>query len=224
MNRRLYNPNLDERTPSPYGGLAVRILVIAAAVVSLLIAALRFLPGETLLVWYWVYIVAFGLPIILLLAALTLKLHFSIRSKWPRIIATALAAMVTLFAVTVTYSFCLVYAQIGANPVSYYTNPDTGNRLVIMKAVDMENSDEEARKTVYLYGAYPMRNKFFYYPERGGMVSTATGIDYVEWTDGGMGAAVHITDLDGVEQVLAIDFNRPSSGEETAGETGAQGQ
>lgn len=214
MNRRLYNPYLDDRKPSGAGTLIVRILLIAAAVSALLVAALIFLPGESLIVWYWIYIAVFGLPVIFLLAALAFKLHNSIRKKWPRIIVTALAAMLALFAVTTTYSLCMVYSQIGASPASYYTNPDNGNRLVIMKAVDLENSEADGSKTVYYYGGYPMRNKFFYYPDRGEMISTATGIDYVEWIDDGMGAAVHITDLDGVEQVLTVDFHEPVRAEE----------
>ena len=210
MNRRLPNPYLDEHRPSPYGKLIVRILLIAAAVAAILAAALFLLPGETLFVWYWVYIVALGLPAVLLLAALTMKLFSSIQSKWPRVICTALFGMTTMAAAVIIYSLCLVYAQVGMNPAAYYTNPDTGNRLVIMKAIDFDNSDEETRKTVYFYGAYPMRNKFLYYPTRGDMISTNTGVDYVEWIDGGMGAQVHITDLNGAEQVLTIDFNQPA--------------
>ena len=214
MQRRLYNPNLDDNKPSPTGGLMVRVLLIAAAVAALLVAALIFIPGQSLLVWYWVYIAAIGLPIIFLLGALTFKLHQSIRSKWPRIIATGLAAMVTLFAITSTYTLCMLYGQIGASPVSYYTNPDTGNRLVIMRALDLENSDESGQNNVYFYGAYPMRNKFLYYPERGDMTSTRKGVDYVEWINAGMGAAVHIIDTEGVEQVLTIDFNAPAPSQE----------
>ncbi|MBR3504256.1 MAG: hypothetical protein IKO07_08425 [Clostridia bacterium] len=218
MDRRLYNPYLDERKPSTGGKLAVRILLIAAAVTALLVVALIAIPGQTLLVWYWVYIAAIGLPVILLLVALAVKLHLSIRKKVPRIIMTALAAMLALFAVTTTYTLCMIYGEIGANPCAYYTNHDTGNRLVIMKALDMENSDESSWDKVYYYGAYPMRNKFFYYPGYTEMVSTGTGIDYVEWIDGGNGAAVHITDIHGAEQVITIDFNNPSPAQESAGE------
>ena len=210
MQRRLYNPNLDDNKPSPTGGLMVRVLLIAAAVAALLVAALIFIPGQSLLVWYWVYIAVIGLPIILLLIALAVKLHQVIKKKLPRIIATVLASMLVIFAVTTTYSLCMLYGQIGANPASYYTNPDTGNRMVIMKAIDLENTDESDWDRAYFYGAYPMRNKFLYYPMRGDIVSTRTGIDYVEWTNGGMGAAVHITDLDGKEQVLTVDFNPPA--------------
>ena len=71
MQRRLYNPNLDDNKPSPTGGLMVRVLLIAAAVAALLVAALIFIPGQSLLVWYWVYIAAIGLPVIFLLGALT---------------------------------------------------------------------------------------------------------------------------------------------------------
>ena len=189
MDRRLYNPYLDEHKPSSTGQLIVRILLIASAVTALLVPALLFLPGESLFVWYWIYIAVVGLPVILLLVALAVKLHQSIKKKLPRIIATALAAMVALFAATTTYSLCMLYGQIGANPSAYYTNPDTGNRMVIMKAIDLENTDESDWDRAYFYGAYPMRNKFLYYPARGDIVSTRTGIDYVEWTNGGMGAA-----------------------------------
>ncbi|MBQ8954523.1 MAG: hypothetical protein IJ048_10435 [Clostridia bacterium] len=210
MNRRLPNPYLDEHRPSPYGKLIVRILLIAAAVAVLLAGALFFLPGETLFVWYWAYIVALGLPIVFVLAAVAVKMHASIKSKWPRIVCTAIFGMIALTAAVIIYSLCMVYAQVGINPAAYYTSPDTGNRLVIMKAVDFDNSDEETQKMVYFYGAYPMRNKYFYYPNRGDMISTNSGIDYVEWTEGGMAAAVHITDLEGVEQVIDIDFNAPA--------------
>ena len=158
-----------------------------------------------------------------LLAALTVKLHSSLKSKWPRVILTALAALLTLFAITTTYSLCMLYGQIGANPVSYYTNPDNGNRLVIMKAVDLEASDASGKQT-YFYGAYPMRNKYLYYPERGGMISTRTGVDYVEWIDDGMGAQVHITDVDGVEQLLTVDFNAPTPAQASDAGNAAQDQ
>ncbi len=207
MNRRLPTPFPETHGPSPYGGLIVRILLIAALVSALLVTALLFLPGERLLVWYWVYIAAIALPVIFLLGALAVKLNQSIRSKWPRLIVTWLAGMIVLFAVVIVYSLCMVYSQVGANPVSYYTSPETGNRLVIMKAVDFDNTDEESGTSAYLYGAFPMAGKLFYYPYRGDMISTATGIDYVEWTDGGMGAAVHITDLEGAEQILNISFD-----------------
>ena len=207
MNRRLPNPYLDERKPSPLGKLIIRILLIAALVFALLLPALLFLPGEKMLVWYWVYMVAFAVPVVLLLAALTVKLNRSIRSKWPRLLATWLSGMVVMFVVVVVYSLIMVYSQVGVNPVAYYTNPGNGNRLVIMKAVDFDNTEEGSSTPTYLYGGFPMSGKLFYYPYRGDMIPTNTGIDYVEWTDGGMGAAVHITDLEGVEQTISVSFD-----------------
>ena len=207
MNRRLPNPYLDERQPGSLGKIIIRILLIAAAVFALLVPAMRLLPGERLFIWYWVYIAALGLPIILLLAALAVKLHTSIRSKTPRMIATILSGFVVMVAVVVVYSLCSVYTQIGMNPAAYYTNPNNGNRLVIMKAVDFENSSEEERRTAYYYGAFPMSGKLFYYPLRGDMMSTATGIDYVEWSDDGMIADVHIRDREDVEQIISVNFD-----------------
>ena len=74
-------------------------------------------------------------------------------------------------------------------------------------AVDFENSSEEERRTAYYYGAFPMSGKLFYYPLRGDMMSTATGIDYVEWSDDGMIADVHIRDREDVEQIISVNFD-----------------
>jgi|GEM_PF-4552696 len=211
--RKLNNPYFEERRPSLYGGLIARILLIAAAVCAVLLAALFYLPGrELLLIWNWIYVAAAALPFLLLLGALAAWLHQRIRSKWPRLIAVWGAVMLTMVAVVVVYSFCTVYATYGSSPAAYYTNRDTGNRLVIMKAADFDSMEGDSEPSAYYYGAFPMRGKFFYYPERGDAVLTKTGVDYVEWIDDGMGAAVHITDVDGAEQVLVVsfDFSSPS--------------
>ncbi len=207
MNRRLANPFLDERRPGSGGRIVIRVLLIAALVSAMLITALIYLPGERLLIWYWVYIAGIALPLIFLLGALPVKLYQSIRSRIPRLIATWLSGLVVVSAAVIVYSLCSVYAQVGATPAAYYTNPGTGNRLVIMKAVDFDNSDEAEGRIAHLYGAYPMSGKFFYYPERGDMTETATGIDYVEWTEDGMSAAVHIRDREGVEKIISVSFD-----------------
>ncbi|MBO4298877.1 MAG: hypothetical protein J5998_08745 [Clostridia bacterium] len=220
MNRRLANPFLDERKPGFAGRIVIRVLLIAALVSALLITALLYLPGERLLVWYWVYIAGLALPIIFLLGALTVKLYQIIRSRIPRLIVTWLSGLIVLTAAVIVYSLCSVYAQVGATPAAYYTNPGTGNRLVIMKAVDFDNSDEAEGRIAHLYGAFPMSGKFFYYPERGDMMETATGIDYVEWADDGMSAAVHIRDREGVEKVISVgfDFSVPVEPKDEQGE------
>ncbi len=209
MNRRLPNPLLDNRDqgPSPVAKYITRGLLIAAAVVSALLAGLMYLPGERLLVWYWVYIMVMSLPVILLLGALASKLYQSIRRRRVRLIVVWLMAFLVMTAGVIVYSLCSVYAQVGVNPVSYYTSPETGNRLVIMRALDLDDQNADTEKTPYFYGGYPMDGKLFYYPYRGDMVATYTGIDYVEWVDGGESAQIHITDLDGAEQVLNVSFD-----------------
>ena len=214
MNQLPSSPGDDPRRTS-HACIPARILVAIAFFIALAFGLLIRIPGEMLLVWDWVYIFLAVLPVIFLLIALAVKLHQRIQSRIPRLIAVWGVCFLAIVIFAIDYSICAVYNEYGTNPAAYYTNPETGNRLVIMKAVDMEKLDENPEKIEYIYGAYPMRNKYFYYPERGGTVPTLTGIDYVEWNDEGTAAFVHIIDRDDVEQIITVDFDFGKSPEES---------
>ncbi|MBO4299397.1 MAG: hypothetical protein J5998_11420 [Clostridia bacterium] len=205
MQRRLYNPYLDDPKPNHRGGLVIRILIIAAIVAGVVFGLL--LRSVLQPIWSWIIIVAAALPIVLLLAALAVKLQTSIKSKWPRRLAVWTLVFIILLGVTVVYSFCSVYAAYGLSPVAYYTHAASGHRLVVMKGVDVADPDIDLEHPNYIYGVYPMRGRFFCYFTLGGQVSSNTGIDIVEWSDDGSAADVTIFDRDGAEQHLIIDFN-----------------
>ena len=222
MDRRLPGSMMDrEERQTPYAGLITKILIIAAVVASLALGALIYLPGETVLVHFWIYFVAAALPIALLFAAIAVKLHASIKKRVPRIIAVSVAAFLMMVVVVVTYSISAVYSQLGANPAAYYTHQGTGNRLIIIKAPELDDEAADISSIdTYAYGAYPMKNRFFYYPLRGESASTKTGIDYVEWAEDGMTAYVYITDTDGNQQTLTVSFREPVPEDAESGENG----
>ena len=200
--------SLGERYSRSYSSRAARVLVLLAFLAALFFLLFIRIPGEKLLIWNWLYIPIAALPPILLLAALAVKLYQRIDSSSGRIICVAIISFIVVVIMAIVYSVCFVYVQYGTNPAAFYTDQETGNRLVIMKAVDMDKYNEDPDNIQYIYGAYPMQNKYFYYPERGETVSTQTGVDYVEWSADGTSADVHIIDVDGVEQVLTVDFSQ----------------
>ena len=219
MDRRLAGSYLDQPRQLSHSKLIIRVLLIAALVSSIILAALFYLPGETLLVDFWIYFVAAALPLVLLLAALGVKLHASIHSRVPRIIVVSLVAFFIMVIAVLVYSLSTVYAQVGANPAAYYTHPETRNRLLILKAVDLDSDPDDPDNYTYTYGAYPMKDKLFYYPNRGDAVKTKTGIDHVDWADGGMTALVYILDLEGNEQIITVSFAEPITEETSEPET-----
>lgn len=205
--RKLYSPPIDSPRPQSYSKLPQRILLLSALAVAVFLFAFVAIPGSSVLfIHFWVYLAIAALVPVLLLAALTVKLFQMIRSKWPRYITTWCMVTLILFIIVSVSSVCMVYTTYGETPVSYYTHNATGNRLVIMKYADAETLDESDGSVTYVYSAYPMINKLFYRVNHTQSVSTGTGVDYVEWSEDGSVATVFLTDVQGQQQTIEIDF------------------
>ena len=212
MNRRLYSPVGEmPHEPNPLMLLLARIFLIASVVILLLLTVANRLLGTLQPVQYWIVIVLYTLPIVLLLAALACRLQYGIKKMWPRRIAVWLVVFVIMVVGTIAYSFVAVYSEYAMTFASYYTHGPSGHRLVVMKGADPDSvseADSGAAPTYdYIYGVYPMSGRFFFRPLLGGEVTSNTGVDYVQWSDDGNQADVTIFDLDGEEQHILIDYN-----------------
>ena len=214
MNRRLYSPVGEmPHEPNPLMLLLARIFLIASVVILLLLTVANRLLGTLQPVQYWIVIVLYTLPIVLLLAALACRLQYGIKKMWPRRIAVWLVVFVIMVVGTIAYSFVAVYSEYAMTFASYYTHGPSGHRLVVMKGADPESFEEASRDENgmlnydHIYGVYPMQGRFFFRPLLGGEVVSNTGVDYVQWSDDGSQADVTIYDVDGAEQHILIDFN-----------------
>lgn len=212
---RIINPSLaaNDRNNAPsFGKLPQRLLLVAAISVLIALLGFMFIPGGSILfVHYWVYLAVAAAVPVLLLASLTVALYRKIAKRILRLIVMWSLIFVILIIVSVAYSLCSVYNYYGLNPVSYYTNPDNGNRVVIMKSIDtapLETSDNPTETRLdAVYTAYPMVNKYFYLAYSTGNIVTNTGVDFVDWSEDGMIANVHLTDKNGEEQILDVWFD-----------------
>ena len=137
MIRRPYDMlNNDTHVPNPTMLLIARILLGVGILSLILLTVVQRFLGTSQLVHFWMYIVCYALPPCLLLLALAFRLQYSISKMWPRRILVWLLVLIVLVIGTVAYSLAMINAQYGMNPVAYYTHPETGNRLGVMKGID----------------------------------------------------------------------------------------
>ena len=210
-NYRKSYPEDNERVPSPIlHYLRIGLLILAVLILVFYLVFTR-VTGDTLYVDFWVYIAMLGVPPILFLMILGLKLFEVIRKRVVRIIVTWVMVAVVLLGGCLLLSMCSFYNEFGQHPVAYYTNPENGNKLVVMKAADestvIESEDGSSISYDFTYSLYPMKSSKFYYALRGQEVKSNTGVDYVEWSEDGMIGHVHVIDINGEEQTLDVSFN-----------------
>lgn len=214
-----YYENENERVPSPILHYIRLGLLILALLILVFYMVFTRVTGDTLYVDFWLYIAMLGVPPILFLAILGLKLFEVIKKRMVRIIVTWLMAGVVLLGGCLLLSMCSFYNEFGQHPVAYYTSPASGNKIVVMKAADEETVVESEDKSTisydFTYSLYPMKNSKFYYALRGQQVKSNTGVDYVDWSEDGMIGYVHINDIEGEAQTLEISFNDADYPEET---------
>ena len=214
-----YYENENERVPSPILHYIRLGLLILALLILVFYMVFTRVTGDTLYVDFWLYIAMLGVPPILFLAILGLKLFEVIKKRMVRIIVTWLMAGVVLLGGCLLLSMCSFYNEFGQHPVAYYTSPASGNKVVVMKAADEETVVESEDKSTisydFTYSLYPMKNSKFYYALRGQQVKSNTGVDYVDWSEDGMIGYVHINDIEGEAQTLEISFNDADYPEET---------
>ena len=140
MIRRPYDMlNNDTHVPNPTMLLIARILLGVGILSLILLTVVQRFLGTSQLVHFWMYIVCYALPPCLLLLALAFRLQYSISKMWPRRILVWLLVLIVLVIGTVAYSLAMINAQYGMNPVAYYTHPETGHRLVVMKGIDVDS-------------------------------------------------------------------------------------
>ncbi len=215
-----YYENESERVPSPILHYIRLGLLILALLILVFYMVFTRVTGNTLYVDFWLYIAMLGVPPLLFLVILGLKLFEVIRKRIVRIIVTWLMAGVVLLGGCLLLSMCSFYNEFGQHPVAYYTSPASGNKIVVMKAADestvVESEDKSSISYDFTYSLYPMKSDKFYYALRGQEIKSNTGVDFVDWSEDGMIGYVHINDIEGEEHTLEISFNDADYPEETA--------
>ena len=218
MNRRLYNPILEDHkfTPNPVMLTVSKVTAILGIVSLVLLMVLLYGLGANQLAAQWVNIVAVGLPPMLFLAALAFRFQYSIQKAWARRLVVWGLMFLVLVIGTIVFTFVEIQYNYGMRPVAYYTHPESGRRIVVMKGVDLESLDFSAQtaedasgskpQVDYYYGVYAMRNRFLIATLLGGEVKSNTGVDYVDWNEDGTVADAMLYDTSGEEVHIVVDF------------------
>lgn len=222
MRRLSYVDPIGDSAPT-FGRLPQRLLLVGALCMAAFLAIFVTVPGGSLLfIHFWVYIAAAAAVPVLLLASLTVAIYRKIRRRTPRLIVLWSMVTVIMAIAVVAFSLCMTYETYGETPVAYYTAPD-GNRLVVTRQVNMDTvtQTEDSISYSYIYSAYPMANKYFYYAAQGVRLETDRGINLVEWSDDSLTATIYVTDYSGTEITATVSFaEEPADeGTETSDET-----
>lgn len=216
-DRRLYSPGPDLKGPESFSKLPVRICLGSAFGLMLALMAFVWFTGSAVMyVHFWAYLAVVALIVLLLLTAGVFGICHRIESERTRrtagIIIGSFVAMLGVMAIMICHFFAESYLV----PVGFDESPEGENRIVIMRTIAEEGD---------AYTAYPAIGNHFYIVLAEPDIVVSDGvIQGVHW-EGERKAVVTLTDIEGNDATLTVDFEPLYGGdtEETApGETATE--
>lgn len=210
---RLYSPGEELKGPDSFSKLPVRICLSTAAGLMLALTGFVWFTGSSVVfVHFWAYLAVVSAIALLLITAGAFGIahHISVERtrRTAGILMGSFIVMLGMAAATV----CGFFAENYLKPVGFVDSPEGENRIVIMRTMAEEGD---------AYTAYPAIGNYFYIVLAEPDIVVSDGvIQGVEW-EGERKAVVTLTDIEGNDATLTVDFEPLYGGEseeETAGE------
>lgn len=212
-DRRLYSPGPDLKGPVQFSKIPVRLCLGLAMGLMLALAGFMWFTGTSVMyVHFWAYLVVVALIILLLLAAGVFGICHRLESERTRrtagIILGSFVIMLGMMAAMVIGFFAENYLV----PVGFSDSPEGENQIVIMRTMAEEGD---------AYTAYPSIGRNFYIVIAEPDIVVSDGVlQGVEW-EGERKAVVRLTDTEGNDAALTVDF-APLYGGETEADAAAE--
>lgn len=198
-NRRLYSPMQQAKDPESFSKLPVRICLSSAVFLALaLILFIRLTGAYVLYIHYWVYVAVAAVILLLLLGAGAFGVWRRVQGERARKNVAITLIIVMVILALGAFSFCSMIASSYLKPVVFSHSPSGENSIVVMRT--------EAERGAQ-YTAYPLSGSFYLAAVASEEIYSEMGVERVEW-DGENVARVYMTDLDGKEAFITVDYTK----------------